>query len=67
MTRGPIFLKSSITVSRGRRGWTASGVGSMKRLKSTLCWPVADSMSSNVTGGAAVEGVCTAVEYGCVK
>ena len=39
----------------------------MNRLKSTLCWPLTDSMASKVTGGAAVEGVCNAVESGWVK
>jgi hypothetical protein len=35
MTRGPIFLKSSMTVSRGRRGWTDRGVGSTNLERST--------------------------------
>ena len=53
-------MKISIAVSRGRRGWTVSGVVSAKREKSMVCQPEEDAMSSNVMGGTVDDGVWAA-------
>lgn len=52
ITRGPIFLNSSIAVSSGSRGCTEIGVWSTYGAKSTKLEPVVSSSSSNVCGAS---------------
>jgi hypothetical protein len=53
-----------MTVSNGKRGCTVTGVGSMKRLKSTA---ESDTADSNENPGVVTDGVIALMDAGGVK